>query len=641
MGTLITSLVGVIGVVMLIFLPGAWITFGLRVNSISFWARFLIGVVLSPLVIAFQFYTLRLLGFSFQTTAYLLIVLNLPATYLIWRHRIQIVMPKRVTAFGIALVFAIAAVALSPQLFDVQTSAYMGHSWMHADTIYMLANGALIPEEPELAGIRQAYPWAGHIYHGVLSYLNDSPPPADYIWANLLWLLVAWGLTAAIVGELGGNDFAKVTSGIWLFFGLNFLGYPLKLGDYRYTPFLLKYVFYNQMVIGLAMFTAILYLVIKRWPRGFSLSALFLITLLLGGLGIIYPILFPPACAVIGARVIVILLKRNESRTFQFKQVLAIGVVVLVAAALVAAHYRFVFQARIAAEPMQLNLTPNLVRKGLDSIVAPLAFWLGLVLVFRDYWRTRRSALIVLVLGALASSALYIGLIIPVKVEYKFMFPVALCLVPFASLAADKYLSKLGNLALPAFVLISLILMAPYVHKMLTDFPWIPPERPLLDVSGFGLRFDEGEELSSLYDAVRLQTPIETVIAISHTEYNLPTLTSRQMYVPPDDTWYLGVNKSGDHLLLVNRGYGKKILEQRRSTLSWLFDPLEESQREQSLRKLLELDRPIAIILDMDQEADLRDWLHKEDIGRSITQEAGYIVWIVEPEEAKTVVLDH
>jgi hypothetical protein len=93
--------------------------------------------------------------------------------------------------------------------------------------------------------------------------------------------------------------------------------------------------------------------------------------------------------------------------------------------------------------------------------------------------------------------------------------------------------------------------------------------------------------------------------------------------------------------LLVNRGYGKKILEQRRSTLSGLFNPLDESQREQSLSKLLELDRPIAIILDMDQESDLQDWLHKEDIGRSITQEAGYIVWIVEPEEAKTVVLDH
>src|SRR5271165_283087 len=81
---------GTLGYLLLVFTPGAWFTFGLSLNGISFWARLLIAIVLSPLVVCVEFYAARLLGFPFGLTAVLLVVLNIPAIYLVWKCRGQI-----------------------------------------------------------------------------------------------------------------------------------------------------------------------------------------------------------------------------------------------------------------------------------------------------------------------------------------------------------------------------------------------------------------------------------------------------------------------------------------------------------------------------------------------------------------------
>jgi hypothetical protein len=70
-----------LGFLVLVFLPGAWITFGLPLPEIPFRARLLTGAALSPFIVSLQFYLLRLSGASFDRTVILLIVLNAPALY--------------------------------------------------------------------------------------------------------------------------------------------------------------------------------------------------------------------------------------------------------------------------------------------------------------------------------------------------------------------------------------------------------------------------------------------------------------------------------------------------------------------------------------------------------------------------------
>ena len=75
-------LAGVAGVLVLVLLQGiAWVTFGLPLAGIPFWARLLTGTALAPLMVGLQFYTVRVLGVSFENSAYLLVGINLAGSF--------------------------------------------------------------------------------------------------------------------------------------------------------------------------------------------------------------------------------------------------------------------------------------------------------------------------------------------------------------------------------------------------------------------------------------------------------------------------------------------------------------------------------------------------------------------------------
>ena len=59
---------GILGFLVLTLLPGSWVTFGLPLTAMPFWARFLVGCTLSPVIVALQFYAARVLGVSFDRT---------------------------------------------------------------------------------------------------------------------------------------------------------------------------------------------------------------------------------------------------------------------------------------------------------------------------------------------------------------------------------------------------------------------------------------------------------------------------------------------------------------------------------------------------------------------------------------------
>src|SRR6516162_4193173 len=202
-------MLGSIGFVVLIFLPGAWITFSPAFKYIRFWIRLLLGVILAPIVVLVQFYILRLWGISFELASILSVALNLPAVYLIYQQRSKwtLVDRRMLAATGIVLVVIFACAA--PFLLNPQKRLYTWEAWSQADIVYSIANGKLDLEDPELAGVRLSYPWGGHVYQAILSYMAGTPPVTNYIWGNILWLLCMFGITAGIVAELGGNSLSQ------------------------------------------------------------------------------------------------------------------------------------------------------------------------------------------------------------------------------------------------------------------------------------------------------------------------------------------------------------------------------------------------------------------------------------------------
>ena len=96
-----------------------------------------------PLVACGEFYAIRLTGIPFGTTAVILAIVNLPAIYLIWKHRVRIASLERSDWFVGASAVVIPIACLLPVLIYMDARIYSPHGWYHADAVYMFAQGAI------------------------------------------------------------------------------------------------------------------------------------------------------------------------------------------------------------------------------------------------------------------------------------------------------------------------------------------------------------------------------------------------------------------------------------------------------------------------------------------------------------------
>lgn len=641
-------MLGIIGAIALVFLPGAWITFGLRLSDLAFWARLLIGAVLAPLVVCLQFYILRLLGVPFELTVILLSFINLPALYLILKQVRHLSLPSGRTIAGWVLVLLIPFAFFAWALVDTQYLLFGGHGWLYSDPIYMVANGSLVLEEPHLAGLRFGYPWFGLVYQGILSFLIDSPPAISFIWTNLVWLLIIFGFMAGIVGELGGNRFSRITSVIWLAFGVNFVGfvvseiglavfgyYPYYIGDLRYTPWLMKFLWFEQEPMALGIFIALAYLLVRQSRSSLNRNILILIGILVCGMGILYPPLFPAAAALVGAKVIALFLNRRwTSQSMFWRQILGLGIGLLLAGIVTLIYVRYLNQDRVTGAIL-LSWRRLLFDKSVASVVVTLPLSIGLILALRRYWMERRSAIIVLVLGALASLFLYVVFYLPgFHNEYKFMFTAIICLAPFPSLALEPSMDKLGKWAIPAFGIIALILAIPFAFNMARGWPFFADtsETPTVDVTSFELRLLDEPSYSGLTDAIRKKTPPNSILVLQNGEIHFPSFTGMALYVQPQhEKPYPGINIIIDDILRYSRGYDMQIVEDRRFVVDELFHSHDEDRIAKSLDRILRFERPVAIVIEEVQDSALLEWLVGEGKGTSLYEGDNLVLWVVEP----------
>ena len=611
---------GLIGALVLVVLPGAWITFGLRLPGLPSWTRIATAVVLAPIVVPIQLYVLRLVGVSFERAVVLLVLLNLPALLLVVRRgRWQ--WPDRHTVGALLALALLCAASLSPQLADVQARAYTGHAWMYADAAYLVANGDLDLEEAELAGVRLAYPWAGAVFQGILSDLVGSPPVVAYIWVNLAWLFCIGCFAAAIVSQLGGGRLSRAAGVVALYFGVNVAGYALlqamrgagrsvdirylfaQFGDGRFTPWLAKFLFFQQEPFAFGLFIALVFVLAFEWPRGLSGSPAALAGTLLAGLGLVYPILFPAGCAVVIAGAIAALAIRDR------KGAIAVGAALFTAGVVAVAHLAFVSRDRV--DPMaRASGSWWLAAKTVSAAIVLSPLLAGLLMVVRDCWRVRRRATVVLLGGLAGSVVLYVLLALGEwRNEYKFVFTAAICAAPFVGLAFEP-LSKRrfgkGTLAIATTVL-----AIPLAHKFSQGWPLEGLGGPRVVAHGFDLRLAPGERFERLTTEIRERTPPGSILVVGEDPgIHLPTLTRRKLYVPPEqEKPHPGVGERAEDMLTIAKGYEPGIIEERRRIVAALFGDVDDAGRARSLARIRELGRPVVILLDESRHASLARWL--------------------------------
>ena len=638
-----------------LLLPGVLVAFALPLRNLGGWSKLAIGIVLSPLLVAVEFYALRLINIPFEYLSTVIAVMNLPAIALLYSKRTEFSRPSRRVLILGAITFFVTVAPLIPQMLDRDVRIFTGHAWMQSDIVHMLADGDLVFEEPELAGIRMGYPPGAHPYQVLLSYSINTPPAASYLWTNLSWLFLIMVLMALIVRELGGGTYSQLGSFILLCFGLNVAGYVLFVmlpaaassefwshgpynyswigGDYRITPWLLKYYFFEQSIFGQAILAAIILLLIIRRDGQWRLDECVLLSLLLLAEGLIYPAHFPVAVLA----VVIAFGARTVTAGFDKDLAVKLGACLVVPVLVTFVYLKFLTLDRVTPSIILPSWSYHFLKQTLLKTAASFTSMIFLLVAvgisLLHLLRKNLYSPIFLVVGCLACVAMYVFLEIPAPAgEYKFLLLAAVFLTPLAAISLEIWLTKkTEKRAGPIAIAICLALLLPGYHKLYTDFPWTPPwGTPKVDSSEFEIRLSPEEELSSLVTAIRERTTRDTIVVMERSNVHMPTLTHRTLYVSPvQDKPHPGIFIMSGLLLGTQKGYGKEIIEQRRITVRTLLNSTDIAETERSLGEIASLGRPMAIVVDPAQHAFFRAWLINNERGSVIFEDGKREVWLV------------
>jgi hypothetical protein len=635
-----------IAALLLLATPGSWLAFGRATAAYSLSSRFALAIVLSPLVISAEFYLLRLAGLPFDATAFVIVVVNLPALGMIVR-RLREQSGFEVRSLVLWLLFLSLPVAyLTMFVGDAGYRANFGHSWNHADIVYMLANGELRPEEPQLAGVRLVYPWLGHVYQGVISFIADSPPNASYLLTNVVWLFAVVLLVANIVTRLGGDRIARASTSAWLCFGVNFAGvlgvrllpgslikrYPV-LGDFRYAPWLRKVAVFEQTILGIGIFAAVLFVLTELEDGEPSPSSLLLLGPLLVSAALVYPVLYPATMALIGGHFIVLIMSRvREPRRLFTKGNVSLAVLAIGSAIAGVSYLAVITVDHAGAATMGLSDVWSIKVKTVTSVVVLSPLLAGFALTARGLWRGHMRVVALLAFGAVASMLMHdIVSIYNVANEYKFIFVAAVCLTPFAMLAMTRLHKLTGRGALPVAVAVAVMLASSPLAGVARDQHDIS-SFPALDIGSFNLSLQPSERLSGVVAAIRTTTPPNAVLVSEGTTVDLVALTRRPLYVQMDTvTETHGVGLTSNFLLKVSRGYSSSEIDARRSAVRALF-AADTPWRDQALERILtDLGRPVVVMLQLPEDAAVGSWLGGERRARILFSGDRVAAWMVIP----------
>ena len=642
--------------------PGAWLSFLPRLGNISLLWRCVFAYVMSPVVLFMQYYLFQLLALSFEQTIGGIAVVNLPVLYFVYRrardaNSEQLVL--RAEFKWHILVYSIPLVFLLVKFHYPQLQAYTSHAWMHCDTMYMFANGMSVPEEAELAGIAHAYPWVGHLYQSILSRVLDSPPVASYHITNILWLLSVLVFMSGIVRLLGGSKFAQRTSAIWLCFGVNCVGSvctvkPLRYileflnidhfpiwGDIRYDVWMEKFFFLNYTVCGVAIYSAALCVALSFQDKKHrDRSLLYLLGILCCCMGLVYPILLPTVLSIIGALCVTTILDQQQRRPDKIRTIVVLVVAALVACCITFIHIEVLSQNRVTSAHA-FSTPGEFVIKLIRSMIALSPLLLGAVLTVPNCWRRYRAQTTVLIVSAGVSILLNCLLSLVMEDEYKFIHTAAISLAPFPAIAFWRVLQCAPRWTNPAFIIVAVLLVGPFIHRMYDKWPYISDKhsfRPALDLSHFDLRLDDSDPMSKSYDAIRESTAPDTILIVHESDLHIPTLTQRSLYVAPyREISRPGVNISDEFRLTKLKGISSSIIKSRRSTVERIFTSTNKEQLELEMKSVFALKRAVAILIhnNVSLKGNLMSWQR----GYELYDDGMNSVWYIDDvtnSEAKT-----
>lgn len=634
----------------LMVLPGAWLSFGLRLGELTWKARAALGIALSPLAVGLEVCILKLMGVPFNRAAFVVVATVLPSFVLVLRalKRDELTKNWPVAVCGFLAFLVLVACVVFPSLYESKYRTYSRHALLHTDVCYAVSTNNLWPEEPGLAGLPLAYPWFSHIHWAVIGYACDWPPTFMWILMNVVYL----GATCVLVYEttriLGVHPSTGILGVGLMALGTNIIGKVGSLaksgfldwsvifkmsirGDPRYTPFLVKFMEFTAMPVGLSIFCG-LALVAVLLCRKRSASLLWLYPLLLTSVGLIYPPIFPPAVGLSGFLMLLALLSDAQGeRRLRGGEFFALALGVLLAAFVGFGYYSLLSSgnARSVAELADVS---GMLRRAMYSamVFAPLAIpacwpaWRAL--------REKQRAILLLVAGTLAAVGMNIALRLANGIEYKFVLCAAICLAPLTAAGLDPVTARWPKFRW-ALALVVPILLAPFmISTSVAYIPWELDNVGGIDESSFRIGLDPAESHAFWTRAVRESTPADTVLVVHKPAYIYSAYTSRSLYFVGSPDTIVGYSLPIKENLVDIRGYSADTYDKRLNVVERLYTDCDPGKLSSSLSELKELRRPIALHFSDGDGSGLLKFMKQEKIGSELVSGGNHVVWYIEPE---------
>jgi hypothetical protein len=634
----------------LIVLPGAWLSFGLRLNEVTWKARLALGIALSPLVVGLEVCLLKLVGVSFGHAVFVVVATALPSIFLILRSLNHEHSTKNwpVAICGVLLFLLLVVCMLFPSLYEPKYRTYSRHALLHTDVCYAISTDRLRPEEPNLAGLPLAYPWFSHIHWAVIGYACDWSPTFMWILMNVAFLAGTCVLVYETTLLLGVHPSTGILGVGLLALGTNLIGKVGSLaksgfldwglifrmsirGDPRYTPFLIKYVEFTAMPVGLSIFCALTFVAVLlcRWR---SASLLWLYPLLLTSIGLIYPPILPPAVGLSGCLLLLAFVPDTQGGTrFRPREVLVLALGTLLAGFIGYAYYKSLSAGHTRSVAEIASVSGMLRRAAYAGMVfAPLAIpacWLAWQAL-----RKRHGPTLLLLAATLAAVGMNIALRLENGIEYKFVLCAAICLAPLTAAGLHPLVVRRPKCRWALAVIVPMLLAPFMISTSVAYIPWELDDASGIDESSFRISLDPSEDHASWTRAVRDSTPTDTVLVVHKPAYVYSAYTSRSLYVLGSPDSVVGYGLPIEENLLDIRGYSADIYEKRLRLVERLYTECDPKVLSSSLVELKKLERPIALHFSDEDGSELLKFMRQERIGSELTSGGNHVVWYVEPE---------
>lgn len=631
----------------LMVLPGAWLTLMVREGSIG--ERWMLAIALSPLVAGIQFVLLRLAGLGFETATLVVILVNLGSLVLIrrWPWRAPSTMTTQQKAIAGLLFLAVAACVAIPWIAEPAFRRFSWHGLLHTDIIYAIARGGLPPEDPSLAGVTLSYPWLGHVWWAMISWALGISPTILYLGSNLVLLAVLGVFLFKTARELGapvplalavpaalalGPDLPGLVG--WSLIPPNQDGIAWALlGDLRTTPFVQKFVSFEAMTFGLALFGALLLLITRSAKRNLPMPRTVTVALILG-IAALYPNLFPAALLVPGALLLVRFRAEFGGGWGTAIRRVGGGALILIAAAVLGALVIEFFIHGRSEGVLALSSLPAIAKKAVAAAIGLGPFALATGWLWRATDGGERAAVEALAWAAAGAIALNLLLRMGGLNEYKFFYAAGMCLMPPALVAFGRlWLStpaRQWTLAGVLPLLLALVMAGYTVHRVPRS-----GSTPLPVHAGeFHLGLAPAAAAAEWTEAVRTGTPLNTVLVVHRPDFVVSAFSDRSQYVQTErDRKQFGFNLSSYANLVSLRGYSQELVDRRVALEDQLYAPGTPDDTLTALvGELRSLGRPIALVVTPESGAHLQEWLDAGDVGCPLYTGTGGIVTILPAE---------